>query len=154
MNDLLALVAAVTALCAVLLGPMVSMWAAGRQSRVAVLSANRQAWINSLRDLIAECMSTAALIQLADWSTRPQSEFEERMERLSFMISKIRLMLNPKEDDHQRLADLLGELMKACGGLKSTDPKNRAVGATAVQQLVPLSQSVLKREWERVKRLE
>ncbi len=154
MTDVLALIAAVTALCAVLLGPLVSVWAAERQSRVAVLSANRQAWINSLRDLIAECMSTGALIQLADWSTRPQSEFEEKIERLSFLTSKIRLMLNPKEEDHQRLADLLGEVMKACGGLKSTDAKDAVAGATAVQGLVPLSQSVLKREWERVKRME
>jgi hypothetical protein len=154
MTELLAMVAAVTALCAVILGPLVSMWAAAKQSRVAVLSANRQAWINSLRELLAECMSTGALIHLADWSTRPQAEFEQKMERLSFLISKIRLMLNPKEDDHERLTELLGHLMKSCGGRRGTDAKDRTAGAEVVRELVPLSQTVLKREWERVKRVE
>lgn len=153
MIELLALVSAITALLAVLLGPLVSIWAAERQSRVAVLSANRQAWVNSLRDLIAECMSISGLIHLADWATRPQTEFDEKMERLSFLISKTRLMLNPKEQDHQRLEQLLGELLKSMGGRKAVDSKDSFGGAKAVRELLPLSQSILKREWERVKQI-
>lgn len=57
MAQTVAIISAVTALFAVLLGPLVSIWAAQRQSRVAVLSANRQAWINALRDLISEYIS-------------------------------------------------------------------------------------------------
>ncbi len=151
MNEALALISAITALCAVVLGPLVSLWAAQRQSRVAVLSANRQAWINALRDLIAECMSTSGLIHLADWSNRSQAEFEAKMERLTFLISKIRLMLNPKEEDHQRLVELLSTLLKSLGGRMAGDPKDAEAGSKAIKELVPLSQAILKREWERVK---
>lgn len=119
-----------------------------------MLSANRQAWINSLRDLIAECLSASGLIHMADWSNRSQSEFEAKMERLAFVISKIRLMLNPKEEDHQRLADLLSALLKSLGGRKAGDPKDAVAGSGAVRELVPLSQAILKREWERVKRVD
>ena len=154
MTNTVALVSAITALCAVLLGPLVALWSARRQSHVAVLAANRQAWINTLRELIAECMSISGLIHLADWSQRPQGDFEEKMERLSFLISKIRLMINPKEEDHQRLVQLLSEIMKSLRERKANAPKNAAAGAKAVQELVPLSQAILKREWERVKRVE
>jgi hypothetical protein len=47
--EALAILSAATALIAVVLGPLVSLWAARRQSRVTVLSANRQAWINMNR---------------------------------------------------------------------------------------------------------
>jgi hypothetical protein len=153
MSEWLALVSAITALAAVVLSPLVAMWAAERQSRVAVLSANRQSWINALRDLIAECMSTSGLVHIADWSTRPQAEYEAKMERLSFLIAKIRLMLNPNEPDHQRLSELLGELLKSMRGPKAQEVKDTVAGAKAVRELVPLSQTILKREWERVKRM-
>ncbi len=151
MVEVLAILSAATALFAVVLGPLVSLWAARRQSRVVVLSANRQAWINTLRDLLAECMAISAFIHIADWSERKQSEFDEKMERFALVISKIRLMLNPNEQDHQRLNEMLAELMKSLRSLKEKDPVK---GAQLMKDFVPLSQTILKREWERVKRVE
>jgi len=155
MAETVAIISAVTALFAVLLGPLVSMWAAQRQSRVAVLSANRQAWINTLRDLISEYMSISGLIHAGDWSSRTEIEFDQKMERLALLNAKIRLMLNPNETDHQRLSTLLGELLLTMGGRASAGNKRDAQKArTIIEELVPLSQSILKREWERVKRVE
>ena len=151
MVEALAILSAATALFAVVLGPLVSLWAARRQSRVAVLSANRQAWINTLRDLLAECMAISGFIHIADWSERKQSEFDEKMERFALVVSKIRLMLNPSEQDHQRLTEMLSELMKSMRSLKEKDPVK---GAQLMRDFVPLSQTILKREWERVKRVE
>ncbi|MBX3586350.1 MAG: hypothetical protein KF796_06875 [Ramlibacter sp.] len=151
MVETLAILSAVTALFAVVLGPLVSLWAAQRQSRVAVLSANRQAWINTLRDLLAECMAISGFIHVADWSERKQSEFDEKMERFALVVSKIRLMLNPNEQDHQRLNEMLAELMAS---LRSLKEKNAVKGAKIMRDFVPLSQTILKREWERVKRVE
>jgi hypothetical protein len=151
MVEALAILSAATALFAVVLGPLVSLWAARRQSRVTVLSANRQAWINTLRDLLAECMAISGFIHIADWSERKQSEFDERMERFALVVSKIRLMLNPNEQDHQRLNEMLGELMKSMRSLKE---KDTVKGAQLMRDFVPLSQTILKREWERVKRVE
>jgi hypothetical protein len=155
MAETIAIISAVTALCAVLLGPLVSMWTVQRQSRVAVLSTNRQAWINALRDLISEYISISGLIHAGDWSNRTEIEFDQKMERLALLSSKIRLMLNPKEDDHQRLSKLLGDLLLTMGGRATAGDKRDAQTARKlVNELVPLSQSVLKREWERVKRVE
>ena len=99
-------------------------------------------------------MSSSGLIHMADWSSRSQTEFEAKMERLAFLIAKIRLMLNPKEEDHQCLNELLGTLLKSLGSRKAGDSKDTQAGAKAVQDLVPLSQAILKREWERVKRID
>jgi hypothetical protein len=151
MVEALAILSAATALFAVILGPLVSLWAARRQSRVTVLSANRQAWINTLRDLLAECMAISGFIHIADWSDRKQSEFDEKMERFALVVSKIRLMLNPKEQDHKRLSEMLGELMNSIRSLKE---KDAVKGAQLMKDFVPLSQTILKSEWERVKRVE
>jgi hypothetical protein len=154
MAETVAIISAVTALFAVLLGPLVSMWAAQRHSRVAVLSANRQVWINALRDLISEYISISGLIHAGDWSNRTEIEFDKKMERLALLSAKIRLMLNPKEEDHQRLSKLLGDLLLTMGGRAAAGDKRDAQKArTLVNELVPLSQSILKREWERVKRV-
>jgi hypothetical protein len=149
--EALAILSAATALFAVVLGPLVSLWAARRQSRVTVLSANRQAWINTLRDLIAECMAISGFIHIADWSHRKQSEFDEKMERFALVVAKIRLMLNPNEQDHKRLSEMLGQLMNSMRSLNEKDPVK---GAQLMKDFVPLSQTILKREWERVKRVE
>lgn len=151
MVETLAILSAATALFAVVLGPIVSLWAARRQSRVTVLSANRQAWINTLRDLIAECMAISGFIHIADWSDRKQSEFDEKMERFALVVAKIRLMLNPNEQDHKRLSEMLGQLMNSMRSLNEKDPVK---GAQLMKDFVPLSQTILKREWERVKRVE
>lgn len=151
MVEVLAILFAATALSAVVLGPIVSLWAARRQSRVTVLSSNRQAWINTLRDLLAECMAISGFIHIADWSGRKQSEFDEKMERFALVVSKIRLMLNPKEQDHKRLDGMLGELMNS---MRSLNEKDAFKGAQIMKDFVPLTQTILKREWERVKRVE
>lgn len=155
MAETVAVIAAITALFAVLLGPLVSIWVAKWQSRVTVLSANRQAWINALRESIAEYFSITALIHAGDWSARTEVEFDQKLERLALLNAKIRLMLNPNEPDHQRMSALLGELLLTMGGRASAANKRDAQKAkTITDELLPLSQSVLKREWERVKRVE
>jgi hypothetical protein len=149
--EVLAILSAATAIIAVVMGPLVSLWAARRQSRVTVLSANRQAWINTLRDLIAECMAISGFIHIADWSDRKQSEFDEKMERFALLVAKIRLMLNPNEQDHKRLSEMLGQLMNSMRSLNEKDPVK---GAQLMKDFLSLSQTILKREWERVKRVE
>ena len=155
MTELIAIISAATALSAVLLSPLVSLWAAQRQSRVAVLSVNRQAWINALRDLISEYISIVGLVHSGDWSSKTENEFDKKMERLSFLQSKIRLMLNPSEDDHNQLCTLLKDLLNGIGGRATRGEKRDPERArTIVDDVVPLAQSILKREWERVKRVE
>ena len=152
MNDAsastIAIISAVSALCAIVLGPLVALWAARRQSRAAVLSANRQAWINSLRDAVAEFISLVAYLSL----DQEKSTLMARVERMMFIEAKVRLMLNPRESDHQQLIAAMHRLRQAAGDtINSTDPAHQAALATATATIVPTVQTILKREWERVK---
>jgi len=60
----ISLVSACTALVASIVGPLVTLAVARRQFNATVLSANRQKWIETLRDLLAEAISliVAALV--------------------------------------------------------------------------------------------
>lgn len=153
MNETIALISAATALFAVLLGPLVSMWAAQKQARVSVLSTNRQAWINTLRDQVSEFISICALFHAGDWTSRAEKEFDEKFERLALVESKIILMLNPNEKDHIRLTELLAQARMTLGD-RAKDIKNRRFKewGSVYEKLVPLTQSILKREWNRVKK--
>ncbi len=153
-DNTIAIISAVTALFAVILGPLVTLLAARMQSRVAVLSANRQAWINALRDLVSEYVSISGLIHAGEWSSRTEIEFDKQMERLMFINAKISLMLNPEEEDHKDLRKLLDDLLLTMGGRAAASEKKDPKKARALSiKLVPLSQSILKREWVRVKQV-
>lgn len=152
MAETLALVSAITALCAVLLGPLVSLWAALKQSRVTVLSGNRQAWINTLRDLIAEYIAIVAVVHAGDWAQKSEEEFDQKLERLTLIRTKITLMINPNEEDHERLVKLLQAISQTLGGRAAGGEKRDMKKAAELHnELCPLAQAILKREWERVK---
>ena len=148
----IAIISAVTALCAVVLGPLVSLWSANRQSRVAVLSTNRQAWINALREALAEFAALAHTISKVE----DQSLRLSKAERIFVLNAKILLMLNPKESDHQQLISILNSVASATAQTMAspTDKVASQKVTTESNKIVPLAQSVLKREWERVKKIE
>lgn len=151
MTDTVALITALTALCAVLLGPLVSMWSERTRTRVAVLSGNRQAWINELRVLIAQFMSVVYYINSTRQHAEAQSTHNEKKERLLLIHSTIALMVNPNEAEHK---DLLAELIKLVTlTLNANIADHQEAMKGALARLTKCSQHVLKSEWERVKRL-
>ena len=151
MAETIALVAALTALCAVLLGPLVSLWVAQKQVSVSVLSANRQVWINTLRDQLAEFSSILAVIHAGEWAERTEKEYDEELKQMIFLVSKIKLMLNPKEEDHERLSSLLTKAAQTVRARAKDEKVKSTEGVQLDAEMLPLSQSILKREWERVK---
>ena len=118
MAEVVAVIAAITALCAVLLGPLVSLWAGQRQTRVAVLANNRQAWINSLRDAFAEFVSLSTNIALVK-----DEELVAKVERLGYVEVRIKLMLNPKEADHQQLMDAVTAITISTPAMRSASTR-------------------------------
>ena len=150
MAEAVAVIAAITALCAVVLGPLVSLWAAQKQTRVAVLANNRQAWINSLRDAFAEFVSLSTNVALVK-----DEELVEKVERLGYVEVRIKLMLNPKEADHQHLMDAVTAMrIAAAATIRNPTETAKQNLIESTKKLMPQIQSVLKREWERVKRVE
>ncbi|HCE1970464.1 hypothetical protein HJ030_23805 [Vibrio parahaemolyticus] len=127
---------------------------------------NRQQWINTLREDLAQFISSTNAIwdlhrmkegrkevlaslqdpqfvmrELYDWSCTYNTSIKEA-EGLS---AKIKLLINPKEPNSIKLASLLDRSMKTVKANKSPSNINN--------QIISLSQVILKLEWERVKDL-
>jgi hypothetical protein len=143
--NLTVLAALSTALAAILVSPFVTLSVAKRQIRAQTISGNRQAWINSLRDDLAEFLSLVFSLRLKGI---PSERFLELAQRLRLVQSRIKLRLNPSEQDHVSLIALVERAVVLAIRANDTDA---SAAAKASDEIVDLSQSVLKREWERVK---
>ena len=140
----------IVAALAVFFGPLISLWIAKRQIASSAEVANkqiiapmRQAWINNLRDLVAELTGDT----LHYFTAGHEFEGYKNFQRLTFLESKIQLMLNPNEEDHQKLE----EMMKALRRLQSGDEQGRDQFIATHPEVMKLARKVLKREWNRVK---
>ena len=150
MEKTIPLMSLVVAALAVLVGPLISWRIARRQLASSLEVANkqiiapmRQAWINNLRDLLAELTSSALHYHVAGFEERTDEEYR----RLTLLEHKIALMLNPLEEDHKRLEQLIRLMIS---GLE----RGRE-GAAEFPNLHPavmdLSRQIFKREWNRVR---
>ncbi|RTZ71871.1 MAG: hypothetical protein DSZ00_09570 [Gammaproteobacteria bacterium] len=113
-----AVVSAVTALVAVIVGPLVSVYVAKNQINASVVSTNRQTWINRLRDELATLVGIVHHLPSAhanesistDTAIAEYGKFVEK-----FQV--VKLLINPKEADHQELIRLIESANKKIIGL-------------------------------------
>ena len=156
---LISLVSAATALVASVVGPLVTLAVARRQFNATVISANRQKWIEALRDLLSELISllVAVLVVKAQrtgpWDRGMGAIAQEpallaKLERVVHVQWKIRLLINPTEPDHEELYRMIDAAFKRLQSEESHDAESEA----DIEAITRLAQSILKREWERVKR--
>ena len=150
MDSAIPILSLLVAALAVFVGPVISFHVAKRQIRSSLEAANkqitapmRQAWINNLRDLLAELASSALHYHVAGFEDRTDVEYQ----RLTLLEHKIQLMLNPKEDDHKHLEELIRRMISAIDHGKE-GAKEFVATHPAVMKL---SREVLKREWNVVK---
>lgn len=146
------IVPGLTTVAGAAIGALIAYLVGRQQFKATVISANRQAWINTLRDTVAEYQSCVGVMSFLLVSENlanmiNSSEFRERLARVEFLRSKIRLLINPNEADHVKLVEIISE--PVAGGL--TDESLKRIG-TARDEIAMISQKILKREWERVKR--
>ncbi len=157
-SALLSLISACTALVASIAGPFVTLIVAKRNFNATVLSANRQKWIESLRDMLAELISLliAALVVKAKWKDKwdrgrgavtADPLLLEKVQRLVLAQTKIRLLLNPGEADHQHLFKAIDTATKRLQSDTSLESETEA----DIETIAKLAQAILKREWLRVK---
>jgi hypothetical protein len=109
----------------------------------SVLSGNRQAWINDLRDLISKIL--AKTVQLSIKKQITHQEFEE----LKFLITKTELMLNVTKD--KDFITALKEL-ESCLFEILLGEKEFADITSITDKVKTHTQVTLKTEWERVKK--
>lgn len=123
---------------------------ANLQSKTVVLSKNRQDWINELRREISEFIVHAHSMKYGVSPIQSQSEafskIAQTMDKFYLSYIKINLLINPSESDH---IDLIRLLKKIHSGITQKDFDIMA----AQSELIEISQTVLKREWERVKKI-
>ena len=153
------LISASTAMIASIAGPFVNTRIAKFEFKTNVLSVNRQKWIDTMRDLVASLNSqlliAAALRQTMNEPSgiliARDPELSRRVENLLRTVSKIELMLNPLEQDHQQLNVLMKE---AIDQLRSPLLEDRVEDRIEVisRDIIQVLQGILKQEWARVKR--
>ena len=134
----LSLVSACTALVASVVGPVVTLAVARRQINANVLSANRQKWIESLRETMAEMISlmVAVIVVKQNWhgewrrgrgAIAADPALLDKLERMILVGWKIRLLLHPSEPEQVALVRRLDEA------------------------LTTMAQHILREAWRRVK---
>jgi DNA primase large subunit len=143
---------AITAIAGAVIGALISYLFARRQFKASVLSKNRQDWMNKLRDLLSEYEATLydvhANFQLGGL-VRSTKEGLSDMRKANLIRSQVKLMINPKEDDHVQLLELMQKMDNSASHQGEQYTKTFAA---LDKKFVTLSQSILKREWERVKK--
>jgi hypothetical protein len=144
---------AFVAITAIIISPLVSVRIASRQIRATVVSTNRQAWINALRDDLSE------LFELLTWSflLRPGTHsgdegfryVAERRSRIRLLINRIRLRLNPSEGPSTILLNLINNMHDLANGAVAEEQEGFS---DVMERAVAIAQDILKTEWNRVKK--
>ena len=150
MKEIIPILSLITAILAVFVGPVISWRITKHQIASSLKTANkqivapmRQAWINSLKDMIAEISSRALHYYQTGFEDREDMEYK----RLTELEGRISLMLNFMEDDHKKLHDLIRKMLNALDRGKEGDADFVAIHP----EVLALSRDILKREWNRVK---
>ena len=119
-----------------------------------ILSNNRQEWINTLRDCISNYLSSHELSKLiAQHKKSPETppEYGQEFKIWQSLSYKIQLLLNPNEDKSKQMVELMTKLNLATDYRSFSKEENYE---NIKNEIIKLSQSILKEEWERVKKLE
>jgi len=144
------LISALTALAAVLISPVISVYVTNRQIRASIVSANRQKWIDGLRDQLADLIADIRVIGLhRKIDLLENEEYDTRLQRLLLAEIKVNLLLNPNEADHKALTRTIREVIEKI--FSGDEIAKRRATNELLPEIVHQTQAILKREWERVK---
>lgn len=157
-QNLISLVSALTALIASIVGPMVTLYATRTQVRANVRSVNRQRWIDDFRNAVANLCSEIALVAQERSKVLRGGQFvigtNERVlqtyGKLIFTTNKIRLLVNPADESHDELMQVLDSLFEHLRN--SPDDKLQMVGQEIAGRIVAMSVAIIRREWRLIQR--
>jgi hypothetical protein len=164
-RDFLPVISALTALVAVVVSPFVTWKIAKRQINASNVSSKRQVWIDELRKDIAQAL---AVVSHIEGLRRPDHDlnrdeqlqvFDERAraEVLAMeLLMRIRLRMNPNEQEHNELNSAFERLSQASPdpqpGETAEQIKNLQVTFFAAREdVLVITQTILKKEWDRVR---
>ncbi len=111
-----------------------------KRDRLVHIANKRQEWINDLRDCVSELLGICSTVIEED-----VKDEEVFFYKYYFLISKIRLLLNPHEQKTKLLEEELNKLI---------DVENREVDFQFYEQMENVRKivnEILKEEWDRIK---
>jgi len=151
-----AIVSALAAVAAAISSPLISFLTARAQIRASLISANRQAWINALRDDLSELFELLTWLFLLRPGTHSGEEgyryVAERRSRIRLLKNRVRLRLNPTEEANKELLSTIDALHGwAHAGSNATGDQEEQFTAS-MEAAVAGAQAILKSEWDRVKK--
>ena len=154
---LVAAISTIGAITGVIIGSIVSFLVARQQFKATVISANRQQWINTLRDSIADFQTKAKIALTEDIlslhaTTSVAADAKghyDALKTMRFLRNKMALLLNPIEADHVQLLSSLKELEDFC---VHGAPLGEVSYEKLQDSITLTGQRILKQEWDRVKR--
>jgi hypothetical protein len=124
MNIFIPVASLITAILAVFVGPVVTWKITNHQMKSSLRAANKQivapikqAWINNLRDLVAEISSSILYCHNNPSVTIGEEQFKNFVQ----LEGKIALMLNFSEDEHKKLHDLIVRMLDTLYGKVKDD---------------------------------
>ena len=152
------LVSASTALVASIVGPFITLKVARRQFNATVISASRQKWMETMRDTLSELIAliNTALIVRSNWKDKwdrgrgPLNADPAMLEKFAHIVhaqSKIELLTNPTDTDHQLLCAAIETAISRLRAEESLESETQS----DIREITRLGQSILRREWQRVK---
>lgn len=130
-----------------LIGTLATMWIAKKQIHAKVILAERMKWIATLRDSISQFVGAIDDVNRynANLSVSMLEQAQAAISQAGVLHMKIDLLLNPKEDDHIALGKFLAQAF--------LNIRDKTVGGPNIlANITTMSQEILKREWERVKK--
>jgi hypothetical protein len=147
-----AIIAAVFSLVAGVLGPVVALWVGHRQTKAAKISADaamlsaqsigsreiasmRLAWMEKLRDTLAEFHATLMSLDDSDFS-------DDDRKKLALFGTQLDLLLNRNEEMQKKLWDVTDKIYRT----ESVSERQQFD-----EELIEAGRTVLKAEWEKVK---
>jgi hypothetical protein len=145
----------IIALVAVIVGPLIQLRIAKRQILSTTISANRQAWINRLRDDLATIWAYAANVRIvrASFTNDPviTATAQEQAREAHVLLNRIRLSVNTSEGDHRDLVQIVERLWNIADTATPNNPNAEGWEQT-VKDLMMTAPRILKSEWVRVKK--
>lgn len=153
------LITALTALAVSLIGAFTSLAVAHRRFKADVLSTNRQRWIDTFRDRLAELLSVLNAAQVIkrshamEWMggaglVRENLSLLDKLEKSFMAIAQIQLLTKITEPTHHAL----NEAIAAAVGLLQEEDLHEEPLEGHLEQIVALGRGIIRDEWALVRR--
>lgn len=150
-----AILSAIAAVAALVISPFITFWTTRAQIRANLVSANRQAWINALRDDLSELFELVTWLFLLRPGTHSGEEgykyVAERRSRIRLLKNRVRLRLNPNEATSTALLASIEKLHTLAHGGATTDERENEFN-DQMESSVASAQEIMRAEWKRVKK--